>query len=64
MPSVNSFLRKNVCMFGVVLHFYGNAAKITCGTSVTFLDHIYSGIQPYEKSTTGDFTDGNSTSSD
>jgi hypothetical protein len=49
-------------LFGVVLTFYGNAAKIICGTSIIFLDQICSGIQPHEKSTTGDFADGNSKS--
>jgi hypothetical protein len=56
------FLRINVCWFGVILTSNGNAAKITCGTSVT-LDQIGSRIQLHGKSTTGDFAVGNSTSS-
>ena len=45
------FLRINVCWFGVILTSNGNAAKITCGTSVT-LDQIGSRIQLHGKSTT------------
>ena len=53
--------RINACLIGVVSTFYGNAAKITCGTFVTFLDQICSGIQPCGKSSTGEFADGKST---
>jgi hypothetical protein len=49
-------------LFGVVSTSYGNAAIITFGTSLT-MDQIFSGIILYGRSTTGDFADGNSTSS-
>ena len=62
IASINRILRINVCLFGVVSTSYGNAAIITFGTSST-MDQIFSGIILYGRSTTGDFADGNSTSS-